>query len=289
MKCARPHIDQWGAYGCGQCVFCRIQRRRVWTHRIMLEASQHDNNAFLTLTYSDDYLPRDNSLSPRELQLFLKRLRKNSGVRFRFFACGEYGEQSERPHYHLALFGYASCEYGITRKKEHCCSTCDLVASTWGLGNILLGQLEPRSAAYIAGYVTKKLTKAQKGGLTRHPEFARMSLRPGIGSEAMHELASTLLQHNLHKTLVDVPETLQHGKKKYPIGRYLRRKLRTYIGREANAPLEAQKEQAEALRNMRKVSWETQTSLQKVFMESTLGTRINLEAKERMFKRRGIL
>ena len=77
----------------------------------MIEAGQHTDNAFVTLTYADDQLPDGNSLCPEDVTKFLKRLRKRiDPVKIRYFLCGEYGEGStSRPHYHLILFGLPSC------------------------------------------------------------------------------------------------------------------------------------------------------------------------------------
>jgi len=214
----------------------------------MLEAAQYNDNTFATLTYSDENLPDDRSVSPREVQLFIKRLRFGYPVKFRYFAVGEYGEESGRPHYHLALFGYRGCEYGITRKRSHCCLPCSRVQKAWPFGHVLLGQLTKDSAQYIAGYTTKKWTTPDHPRLEgRKPEFARMSLRPGIGLGMMHDLASTLLEHKLDERMIDVPTSLQHGSAKWPLNRYLRRKLREFIGRSPNCPPEAMAEQTEAL------------------------------------------
>lgn len=252
----------------------------------MLEAAQYENNSFATLTYSDDNLPRGGSVSPRELQLFFKRLRKRLPYKVRYFGCGEYGDRSERPHYHLALFNYKRCEYGQTRKKKSgCCPQCAEIEAAWGLGNILLGELNQQSAAYIAGYILKKMTSADDGRLKgREPEFVRMSLRPGIGLGMMHEIASTLLQHRIDERMIDVPVSLQHGRAKWPLGRYLRRKLRTYIGRDANAPREALFTQASEMQDVRETAWNSETSVKAEVLKRSLGRRRQIEAR---YRRRG--
>lgn len=70
----------------------------------------------------------------------------------------------------------------------------------------------------------------------RHPEFTRKSLKPGLGANHMHDVASVMLSLDLEARSDDVPSSLQHGRRSLPLGRYLRSKLRTYIGREKNAP-----------------------------------------------------
>lgn len=249
---------------------------------MMLEAAQHGDNCFATLTYADEKLPEDLSVSPREISLFIKRLRK-AGYSFRYFATGEYGENFGRPHYHLALFGFPSCRWGITRKREYCCSQCEAVKLAWGNGHILLGDLNPKSMAYVASYINKKMTKTDDPRLEgRLPEFARMSLRPGIGHGMMHELASTLMEHSLDKKMRDVPVMLCHGEKAtYPLGRYLRRSLRKMIGRDPNTPPEVMEEYKKKMQPLREAAFEASIPFKTAVLEATKGKRIQIEARYR--------
>lgn len=243
MRCMKPYVAPGNiAYPCGQCDLCRVARRRIWAHRIMLEALQHEQNSFVTLTYDPKKEPW--SLEPDHLRLFLYRLRKALRPgRIRFYAVGEYGDQSFRPHFHMALFGVGCVPYSPWRTCE--CLTCSTVRETWGLGHVMVGSLEERSAQYICGYVTKKMTSAKDARLGgRHPEFARMSLRPGIGAGAIHDVASVMMQYRLEEKMVDVPTHLAHGGQSRPLGRYLRRKLRVACGLPESAPEEV----VEALR-----------------------------------------
>lgn len=261
MLCRNPYMAPGGnAYGCGQCMPCRVNKRRMWTHRIMLEATQHDNNSFWTLTYDDAHIPLLESglqtLNRKHLTDFIKRLREDyQPLKLRYFNVGEYGDQSERPHYHLALFNYPACRRGITQfnRRSNCCSICERVLRIWGSGIVHSGQLENNSAAYIAGYVTKKLTNKDDPRLKgREKEFASMSLKPGIGAGFMDEVASTLLQHSLDQ-LPDVTTSLAHGGRPRPLGRYLTRRLRERIGMAPEAPqatLQAQKERLQPLRDI---------------------------------------
>lgn len=252
---------------------------------MMLEAALYSDNCFATLTYREEALPDDLSVSPKTTSDFIKRLRKR-GYKFRYFACGEYGEDTQRPHYHLALFGFPTCAYGITRKREYCCAHCRAVEEAWGKGQIMLGTLEPKSMAYVAGYITKKMTRLNDPRLKgRKPEFARMSLRPGIGLGMMHEVASTLMDHGLDETLDDVPSVLQHGKLRYPLGRYLRRNLRTMIGRAPNAPPETLKKARDEMQPLRQAAFNSSTPLKVAVLETTLGRRIQIEARAKMFKK----
>lgn len=225
MICDNPYVQGVRAYPCGQCMPCRINRRRLWTNRILLESCKHHANCFATLTYAPEFLPADGSLEPIHLQLFLKRLRKALSPRkIRFFAVGEYGEISFRPHYHLAIFGLDYTELEVVQ------SAWTDPESSQRMGHVLLGDLSRASAAYIAQYCTKKMTSADDVRLEgRYPEFTRMSLRPGIGALAVEDLAKSLSGDagvRFISGLGDVPYTLKLGDKDIPLGRYLRMKLR---------------------------------------------------------------
>lgn len=258
----------------------------------MLEAAQYKDNTFVTLTYDEKKLPENQSVCPSVLSAFVKRHRK-AGHKFRYFGVGEYGENTMRPHYHLALFGHPNCLRGITRiTKNHqpCCPVCTGIRRSWGQGEIMLGTLEPKSMAYVAGYVTKKMTTHDDPRLEgRLPEFARMSLKPGIGAGMMHDVASTLLEYELDKGMVDVPLALAHGNKQWPLGRYLRKKLRSYIGRSPDCPPEVLEQILSEMSPMRALAFNASEPLQKHVLEASLGKRIQIEARENRYKKKGAI
>jgi len=261
--CQNPTFIKGMILPCGQCMPCRLQRKRVWTHRVMLEASLTPQSAFVTLTYDEDHIPAGGSLDPDHLRLFWMRLRKQQaqyGRKLRYFANGEYGSDTQRPHYHAIIFGLPSCNYGRTRHYRfktglNCCPQCDNVARCWHYGGVDLGQVERASAAYVCGYVTKKLTDPDDyrlGG--RNPEFSRVSKQNGgLGAAYIPEIASKLLElpPRVLAAMPDVPNSLRHQGKPWPLGRYLTRKLREQIGRSPDAPeivIENKKEEVLLLR-----------------------------------------
>lgn len=228
----------------------------------MLEALQYEHNAFVTLTYSDEAIPIGASsgvatLRPRDAQLWIKRFReKIAPLKVRYYLTGEYGDATERPHYHAALFNYPVCRWGRSRysqRKTRCCDVCDTVADTWGLGHVLVGDLSLHSAAYVAGYVTKKLVVGNPALGERFPAFARMSLRPGIGGDALWDVASTILAFDLDQR-GDVPAGLRHASRELPLGRYLRRRLRKLVGKDEAAPAATIDQAREALRPLWEVA-----------------------------------
>lgn len=217
-KVHKTFDDNFSADGtpfpCGQCLACRINKRRVWTHRMMLERCMHDDAAFVTLTYDDNHLPVSDvglpTLRKRDVQLWLKRLRKAFGFPLRYYVCGEYGPETLRPHYHGVIFGLPFSE-----------ASAVLIDRTWSLGFIQIGDATEKSIQYVAGYVAKKVVfKKKDQGI--EPEFALMSRKPGIGVAALKQISETLKDFGYDK---NVPATLRHGPKEFPLGRFLRSKL----------------------------------------------------------------
>lgn len=169
---------------CGACIDCRLDHSRQWAIRCYHEAQMYDENSFLTLTYNDDNLPKDGSISKKELQNFMKRLRqKIEPVQVRFFGCGEYGEKYDRPHYHLCLFGYDFPDKEIhstnfRRKSDpDILYISEMLSEVWKKGFHTIGEVNLKTAGYAARYITKKhmgkLSNYVYDGL--EPEFALMS------------------------------------------------------------------------------------------------------------------
>lgn len=210
MQCRSPyyHPQYRQFFPCNTCLDCRIDRRRVWTTRLVLESLEHANVSYVTLTYNDENLPENGYLKKNDLQGFFKRLRYYvPDVRLRYFACGEYGEQSLRPHYHAIIFGLDPVS-GYDR----CCDSW-----TYGFVQCVPSTLE--AVKYVAGYVTKKLVHTT-GDYSAPPEFILTSRRPGIAYSAVAKLALAGLQNG------DVPKSVMFGGKPYPLGRYMTAKLR---------------------------------------------------------------
>lgn len=170
---------------CGQCIMCRIQKTYQWSVRCMHENKLHNRSSFVTLTYDDKNLPPNNSLVKTDLQLFMKRLRKKYGSGIRFYACGEYGDTTFRPHYHLLLFNLDFDDKRFlteTARGDKLYHSPEL-ATIWNKGHNWIGSVTYESCQYVARYILKKLTGSQIALYgNREPEFTVMSRRPGIGT-----------------------------------------------------------------------------------------------------------
>lgn len=179
------YSDREVTRACGGCIGCRLEYSRRWAIRIAHEASLYEDNVFLTLTYRDECLPENDSLDVRDWQLFMKRLKKRSGGRsIRFFHCGEYGETTNRPHYHAILFNYNFEDRKFLKMTEtgYQIDTSAYLDEIWQKGDCYIGSVTFESAAYCGRYVMKKLTGQRKSeyGL-RAPEYATQSRNPGVG------------------------------------------------------------------------------------------------------------
>ncbi|AXL15428.1 replication initiator protein [Microviridae sp.] len=172
---------------CGVCRDCRLHHAREWAIRCYHETAMHDRNCWLTLTFETDPV----TISKRDLQIFFKRLR-NAGKRFRYFACGEYGDKLSRPHYHVCLFGTDFPDaYPWKRSKGGLLSRSPTLERAWTWGHALIAPLTLESAGYTARYTMKKIKgdladehyKREYNGnvIDVHPEFQLQSR--GLGLE----------------------------------------------------------------------------------------------------------
>lgn len=200
----RDYITQFQYIPCGSCIGCRLDYSRNWADRMCMEASFHESNYFLTLTYDDDHLPSPNyivdvdtgevvespfrSLSLKAMQDFMKRLRKNSHQKVRYYLAGEYGDLTFRPHYHLILFGLKLDDMMPFKRSKQgfVYYTSDFIRKCWPYGNHFVTNFSWETAAYTARYVMKKL-KGRDAVFYKNfaiePPFTLMSTRPGIGRD----------------------------------------------------------------------------------------------------------
>lgn len=232
MLCKETVKSAGTVHPCGQCLFCRINQRREWVARLLLEASCHSSNQFVTLTYEDSKLPtqlipgrptlksigvhpavalQPGTLSKADLQRFFKRLRKVAP--FRYYAVGEYGEKAGRPHYHALMFGSDF--------------TTEELTSTWSHGHVHVGDVTAASIAYCVEYLIKYRSKKDELlDLRREPEFGVMSRNPGIGSYAIGEIRQAIFSMPpLKNGTLLIPDVFRLGGKDHPMPRFLRRQL----------------------------------------------------------------
>lgn len=231
---------------CEQCAGCRLRRSREWALRCMHEAQNHELNSFVTLTYAES----PSSLVYRDFQLFMKRLRKAHRSPVRFFMCGEYGDQNWRPHFHALLFGvgFTDRKYLGTTGAGFKLFRSAGVERLWPYGMSSVGDVSFQSAGYVARYAFKKITgqaavehyacvDVETGEVLRRvPEFAHMSLKPGIGS----------VWYNDYKSQTFPRDYVVMRGKKFSVPRYYKRKFKRESPADAEW-LEYQREQ-DALR-----------------------------------------
>lgn len=225
MRCFNGLSVKGALVPCGKCQSCRVNHARVWAGRILMEQACHPTRAyFVTQTYDDQHLPRTPdgvpTLHKAEYKAYIDATRRRNGP-FRYFAVGEYGDDTMRPHYHMVLF---------PRDDRQATS----IAYDWDKGFITLDELTPRRARYIAGYAAKKLTKDTDERLAsgQTPEFSKSSVRPGIGAEFARALVHTYRTSLAHvlEARGDIERTFRVSGKIYPISRYVLDRARKELG-----------------------------------------------------------
>ena len=175
---------------CQKCIGCRLDHSREWATRVVHEASLHEENCFITLTYNDKHIPRDGSLLKSDVQKFFKKFRRTNEAiytildenlqpikyvrgkkkgqyktgtttvkRTPYYYAGEYGEKNNRPHYHAIIFNHNFHDwvYLYTTPNGSDIYTSPTLEKIWGKGFVTIGTVTFESAAYIARYVMKKI------------------------------------------------------------------------------------------------------------------------------------
>lgn len=214
---------------------CRITARQEITARIVLESILHDKAVFVTLTYSPENLPEakkypGGNLEKTDLQKFFKRLRFNCSrnhpaqPRIRYYGVGEYGDKSQRAHYHAII-------YGIDRTDAR------YIADSWTLGLVHIGDLSPDSAQYCARYTTKKITGEPAGDHYggRNPEFHISSRKPALGDGAAYLIAETLSAPDSRNFIID--GVIRIRGRKLPLDAFMRKRISQYMVELGTDPL----------------------------------------------------
>lgn len=191
---------------CQQCYGCRLDRSRQWADRCMLEMEDHDSAYFVTLTYDNDHIPIRKyvtdystgefdysfSLVKRDFQLFMKRLRYYfPNDKIRYFASGEYGTETLRPHYHAIIFGlhlndlvpWSKSELGYQYYNSASLQRAWSDVDGYPIGFAVVGECTWETCAYTARYVMKKRSGAaalEYDLFNVEPEFSTQSRDPGI-------------------------------------------------------------------------------------------------------------
>lgn len=259
-------------FPCGQCLPCRINKRRLWTHRLILESYAHDASCFVTLTYAPDYLPKDSSIHKEHVQLFIKRLRKSlQPKKIRYYFCGEYGPHTLRPHYHGIIFGL-SLDYS------------NLIARCWPLGFSLTGDCNFNTIQYVAGYVTKKFVKKND---SKNKEFSIMSRRPGLGFESLRKFVDLLGDKrfsNLFTSPRGIPSYLVINGRKMPFDRFCKNKIELLLDFEHDTSAYIRELAIKYFQSLHTFSDSGQPLVDSLLAESR-GRNLQIEARHKIFSR----
>lgn len=137
---------------CGKCIPCLKRRSSHWSFRILQESKYAKTSAFLTLTYDSVPLSPNGipTLNKKDYQNFFKRLRKlvphkKGKNRLKYFACGEYGTKTHRPHYHAIVFNLP----------QNLINDATVIRDTWKNGHVLVTNSNIKTINYVVGYINK--------------------------------------------------------------------------------------------------------------------------------------
>lgn len=200
---------------CGHCLACRSQQAKVWSDRLLLESLYHDAAYFVTLTYDEDHVPRHVEIDPatgeykeflslrkKDVQDFNKRLRQRyPDDKIRFYLAGEYGDHTERPHYHAIYFGLHVTDlepFGMSETGNQYFISMKL-SEIWKNGFVSVEPANEYTFKYVANYVTKKLGvhfNDYYNKLKIEPPFSLSSRRPGIGLQYLIDHESEIVEHD---------------------------------------------------------------------------------------------
>lgn len=209
---------------CGKCPPCIKRRVQGWMFRLKKEQEVSISSSFITLTYEDEHLPFSPNglmtLDKRDHQLFMKKLRKHldthdynmhKDVKLKYYAIGEYGDNTHRPHFHYIMFNLPD---QLIVKEE-------IIQDIWSKGLVQVAVCNDNTIAYVTGYVNKKLYAAEKVGLDdlddRLPECSMMS--KGLGKNFLSKRVVAYYQEVLKPYII-----VEDGKKQ-TMPRYYRHKL----------------------------------------------------------------
>lgn len=206
----KPGLKRWKVVPCGKCLTCRRRRQATWSFRLLHEMQQSTSAAFLTLTYDDEHLTYGDehpTLVKRDFQLFMKRLRKAQSKltndKIVYYACGEYGARTYRPHYHAIVFNL------------HPSLMLDApVSNIWKMGHCRFDDCNIKTIQYVTKYVMKAGREPLNG---KEREFSLMS--KGIGKNFLTPQMKKYYQEN------QIPYVVWKDGQKLSMPRYYKEKI----------------------------------------------------------------
>lgn len=231
--CITPFYKDGMPLPCGKCPDCKSRRISGWSFRLMKEAERSSSAFFVTLTYDPEHCRIDGNgmmtLLKSDLQTFFKALRKLNRNKLKYYACGEYGTDSWRPHYHVILFNAelhtlvgTTAAFDMKRKRIPIDGTYQCRCEAWPHGHVTVGQVTEASVGYTLKYITKpSRIKGHGNWDERLPEFALMS--KGLGDNYLTDSAKKW--HKEHGKIAERVYITRKGGEKISMPRYYKDKI----------------------------------------------------------------
>lgn len=222
---------------CGRCPRCRKNRQREWTFRLKAERDVSDFTLWLTLTIAPDYMDYAGDvavLSKDKPRHFLEalRLKYRNRIRFKHFVASEYGDHTDRPHFHALLFGKLTQSHtlgDVVRLKNDVTQfICGEKSTAWPYGFVLCKPVHANVFAYITNYINKpELLDPEHP----HPVRPFTCISQGIGIDFMHRFNQSQFD--------GLNFVVNHDGKKQVLPRYYRDKFFPHSRREMERALMA--------------------------------------------------
>lgn len=227
MECYNKIFIKGHYFPCGHCMACKVNRTSEWTLRLCHELQSWKYAAYVTLTYDKAHIPQDCALHKKEVQNFMKRLRKYSGLKLRYFAVGEYGNEVldekgnykfyhhlGRPHYHLIIYGLDPLDDEHRNFIIEAWEKCPAYMFRWKRFKNAIDIVNDKDIAYVVGYVQKKLygKEAENTYIGIQPPFSLMS--KSLGKD-FFLLKSNVVLNSVSFRLTALTEDFQDTIKKF--------------------------------------------------------------------------
>lgn len=167
---------------CGKCPECLRARANAWAFRIYTEMKHSTSAKFITLTYQE--APKSlnglDTLCKDDCQDFMKRLRQGTENRIKYYLCGEYGTETERPHYHILLLNIPKLWTLDSKYIQEAWSIRDKNYKLQPIGHVHIGDANIKTIHYTLKYMMKGKHEAKHELDDREPVFSLMSKGMGL-------------------------------------------------------------------------------------------------------------
>ncbi|WNK13799.1 MAG: replication initiator protein [Microvirus sp.] len=215
MSCLRPiTLLNKSTVPCGKCPNCLYRQASGWAFRLLQEERVSSSSYFITFTYAPENIVTTpsgkSSLCSYHFQCFIKRLRKQhrGDHPIKYYAVGEYGSKTKRPHYHAIIFN------ADVETIELAWSHREPGKKPVQIGELYYGDVTGASIGYTLKYISKGRIVPTHPGDDRQREFSLMS--KGLGISYLSENIKAWHQADLYnRSFLTLPGGIKTSMPRY--------------------------------------------------------------------------